>query len=554
MSDREFLRDTVEKYVDKLYLNSALLRQSRDVATLHLLRTFEDAMRSGAIRGLTNGEDFRFYQSMRWAHEALPWALRWVWARCSGEEGARLDLDWNVYEDAGQFLLLSAKYYQIYRCFVLFSRGAFSANVDPERRLVRFSFTSSENQRRDGVRQVREMVQDSSAGITDALRSFMKSNWPVINVVFPHYIDKAGENAIRYTAPPEVSERFARWATLQMRGMRFDLPGSWEFGGYNLHQFRSLWRSMLTLSLTHNFAHLFAYEAVGVKGGAVESVIINVGREQLVKMGALFGVPDGSCQSILDDITYNPLGEYWDPFWQPLIRISNGTYLISPSLIMTSSPERNLVVALNRNPAKRELYSRVSAQKEAEQLAELRQFFESNRYTQQERVTLNRANGTILTDIDVLVYDRVERFLLLVQVKWLLRPDNAMEVLSKDREISDAISVVRAAGQRVEELGPRWLSDVLRLELSDEPVKVKSLLVNRDFLPGGWVYDDIVPVVDLQFLRDFFSSQKYGLSSLYEAAMNIDKSLGEKHLISFGRTEIEFGDYIFEVPTIKRQG
>ena len=269
MNDKGFLRSTVEPYIDNLYINSALLRRGRDVAALHLLRTFEDAMRAGAVRGLADGDDLRFFLSVRRAHEALPWALRWVWARCPSEEHARLDLDWDTYEEAGHLLLLSSKYYQLYRCFVLHNRGVFSADVDPAQRLVRFSFAIADDQLRDGVRQVHETTRDSSGGMSDALRPFMRLDWPVINVVLPNYIDRTGENSIRYTAPPEVSDRFARWATLQMRAMRFDLPGYWEFGGYNLHQFRSFWRSLLTLSLTHYFAHLFAYDAVGVNGGAL---------------------------------------------------------------------------------------------------------------------------------------------------------------------------------------------------------------------------------------------------------------------------------------------
>lgn len=554
VSDEQYLRATVEPYVDGLYLNSALLRRDRDTAVVHLLRAFEDAMRSNVVRGLDDRDELRFFQSMRWSHEALPWALRWTWARCESAPETRLDLNWTAYQEAVDLLKLSFNYYQLYRCFVLYSRGVFAADMDSTRRLVRFGFSSADDQRRDGVRQVHEMVRDSAERISHSLLTFVESNWPVINVVFPHYIDKTGEFSIRYSSPPEVSERFARWATLVGRGMRFDLPGYWHFGGYNLHQFRSMWRCLLTLSLTHHFAHVFADGVVGTKGGAVESVVINLDRQELVKMGKLFGIPDGACESILDDLIYSPLENYWDPFWQPVIRISNGTYLISASLIMTSSPERNLIVALNRNPEKRNFYNQVSSQKETEQLSELKKLLNSERYACRERVTLRRESGDALTDIDLLVYDREERSALLMQVKWLLRPDNAVEVLSKDREILEAISVVRAAAQRLEELGTRWLSDVLRLDLGDKPVPIRSLLVNRDFLSGGWVHDDSVPVVDLQFCKDFFASNNSGLGSFYAAAAMIDESLGQERPIAFGRDEIAFGEYTFEVPTIERQG
>src|SRR5260370_40727536 len=121
MSDEQYLRGTVETYVDGLYLNSALLRRDRDTAVVHLLRAFEDAMRSNVVRGLDDRDELRFFQSMRWSHEALPWALRWTWAKCESAPEKRLDLNWTAYQEAGDLLKLSFNYYQLYRCFVLYS-------------------------------------------------------------------------------------------------------------------------------------------------------------------------------------------------------------------------------------------------------------------------------------------------------------------------------------------------------------------------------------------------------------------------------------------------
>jgi hypothetical protein len=309
---------------------------------------------------------------------------------------------------------------------------------------------------------------------------------------------------------------------------------------------------LLAKALEHIFAHFFAYEAVGVKGGAIGSVVMRFGQDELFK--AAQGLSREECQSIVDDLTYDPGEGYWDPFWQPLFRISDGTYLLSPGLVQTSSAERNLIVMLNRNRQKKRYYDAVSYQKEAEQLAELRHLFDAERVTLRERVPVPRRNGSLMTDIDLLIYDSEEHLVLLVHAKWLVRPDNVAEVLSKDQEIEEGIQVARQASERIEELGPAWLCDILKRNVGDKPVEVKSIVVNRDFLPGGWVYDERIPVVDLHFARKFFqTSGTRDLRSFYAAAMENDESLAKLHPIAFAYDEMEFGEYTFELPTIERR-
>jgi hypothetical protein len=230
--------------------------------------------------------------------------------------------------------------------------------------------------------------------------------------------------------------------------------------------------------------------------------------------------------------------------------LKDNTFLISPSLVVGSSPERNLVALLNRIPAKRHLYQRVSNQKETAQLNEIEHLLAQDRLAVRRCVPVPRPNGSTLSDIDLLFSDRPERVLLLVQAKWLARPDYVSEVFSRDEELKRAIDTLKATKARVAELGCRWLSEVFGTRHEQLP-KTFALVVNRDFLPSGWVYDSEVPVVDMVFLREFTQSPNTrGLASLYGEASHLDETMSSRLALRHGYGRVMVGDYVFELPTI----
>jgi len=150
-TDESFLRQEVEPYIDTLYLKSPLLKRHRDSAVIHLLRTFEDWSRWGTLNSALKGEPIQFHTRLRWAHEAIPWALRWVWSDCPLEGSRSLDLNWDAYSEAVELMQLGFKYYQLCRCFILFSRGFIRVDTAKEQKRIRFSFRSQEEQERDAA-------------------------------------------------------------------------------------------------------------------------------------------------------------------------------------------------------------------------------------------------------------------------------------------------------------------------------------------------------------------------------------------------------------------
>ena len=298
---------------------------------------------------------------------------------------------------------LGFKYYQLCRCFVLYSRGFFGAETVKEQKRVRFFFRSSAEQRRDAASAMYSILQDYPP-LPAAVTKLAAETMPVISTILPHYIDKTGDFSIKCETPPDMMEYFKRWASVFVQEMKFEMPSTWQFGDYNLDQFKCFWKCLLALAVAHIQTHEFADDAVGTKGGAIGSLVMQMSEDLLTKAGALFPIPAKAWRSIFKALIYEPTRDYWDPFWQPIVRISDGTLFISPHLIITSSPERNLVTLLTRSSAGRASYDRVSSQKEEEQLRTLERLFRSSRYIARTRVPVPRDDGTTLTDIDLFLY------------------------------------------------------------------------------------------------------------------------------------------------------
>lgn len=278
--------------------------------------------------------------------------------------------------------------------------------------------------------------------------------------------------------------------------------------------------------------------------------MIQTTEDSIARVGDLFPITVDAWRSIFNLLVYQPTKKYWDPFWQPIIRTLAGTLLISPHMVIASSPQRNLMTLLNRSAEGRRFYNRVSVQKEEEQLRVLAGLFDVSRYTIRKRVPVTRNDGTRLTDVDLILYDKEDRVLLLIHAKWLIRPDSVQEVLARDQEVAAAFAVGARVAAQISDLGLGWISNMLGADLGQLP-RLCSVVVNQDFVPSGWVYNEQIPVVKMDFLTGFVTSSQFnGLASLYTACTGFNEYLEKQHSVKLAHEEIQYGEYVFEIPTV----
>jgi hypothetical protein len=118
--------------------------------------------------------------------------------------------------------------------------------------------------------------------------------------------------------------------------------------------------------------------------------------------------------------------------------------------------------------------------------------------------------------------------------------------------VKTALELANTVEARVRDLGVNWLSRIFGEDLGDSEVRVGSILVNRDFVPSGWVSQESVPVVDLAFLKEaILSSGDRGLSEVHARCLDFDDELLRRFPSEPSFGQIQFGKYSFEVPTLE---
>src|SRR5262249_55759039 len=153
--------------------------------------------------------------------------------------------------------------------------------------------------------------------------------------------------------------------------------------------------------------------------------------------------------------------------------------------------------------------------------------------------------------VDLFVFEREANVLLLVHAKWFIRPDTIQEQLAKEQEVYVALQTASRAAARISHLGEAWISKVLAVELDGLPT-FYSLLVCRDFVPSGWVYDRHTPVINEEFLTKFVKSHQFtGLASLYAECAGFTKRVEKMHSVQLAERKVSFGEYTFDVPTME---
>jgi len=163
--------------------------------------------------------------------------------------------------------------------------------------------------------------------------------------------------------------------------VRYSLPGNWQFSGFNLSQFKSIYISIQALLLAWRIARLIAARKDMQSLGYSSSVWV-VQKEELVnRISSYSEQPPNIVKSIFELLTFGNVGiREPDIAVQPLIDLNNGFYALSPFVWLNVDAERNLCVLLNQIDAEKEIYSNLVKDKESIQRNELENFFSFTRF------------------------------------------------------------------------------------------------------------------------------------------------------------------------------
>ncbi|HEY9681882.1 MAG TPA: hypothetical protein V6C86_09910 [Oculatellaceae cyanobacterium] len=252
----------------------------------------------------------------------------------------------------------------------------------------------------------------------------------------PHPIPGLAELIEEISCTPEASSQFMLNGVLYFRRFAYKLSRAvvrrhitlfepsikhlWRFDekmkldGYTLGEFRDFWRCLLTICLINRTLCDRSQLVNVIDYGLDNSVFLKARRVWCYDLSNLAGLAISKVQKIIADLTYQPHKanqKMLDVTLQPFIPISGDRLCLSPELITMSNAEDNLWALLNER--KSSIISTLKDEKESIWMNELTDFCSMYNLL---FLPLKIPEGC--GDIDALIVDIPDQFIMAVQLKW----------------------------------------------------------------------------------------------------------------------------------------
>lgn len=529
----------IEKVIDNYHKDFSIFKFNRDTVILNMLRVYEYTIRFGGAALINDPQKYSMYINVR--ADSLDMAIKWAYQCCKDDTPCNnYDLNGHLYSMIAFDIFKDAsKYRSICDAYSLWSRNRQIATVSENGLNVTFNYiknTKGEIEAYDFVRinnkksnYINDSKMDSFICKTPELRKKIISNVSV----------DCNDN-VCYEITSEIWESVYELAKHIMANMS-ELPEEWEFDFFSLKEYKEFWRVLLTLTFIHNLSCM----ASNAEGGGLNSCVMIKTYEELENQFLSYtNLSKERIKAIIDFITYNPNLRNVDILWQPLIKLSTSEYAISPSIIMTSSYERNIISLINKVDQKS--YSKISSTKEAIMSCEITE--KLKKYINLKSA-FSRPLPDRLPDMDMVLYDSVTKTVLVGELKWLIATDSIQEVCARDEDIKKGIEQVKLIKEYIE----NNVSDTLNRAFENPNYEVENIfscVITRNNVGTSEIEENISVINEDSF---FYILEKYK-GNLEEVVRSIE----EKEYYPILNTDykvvkknIEYAGYTFKVDAIE---
>jgi hypothetical protein len=464
----------VEQTFDNAYRSNPLLGAQRTTATWTLLSVFEDMIalpllgpNSANVQTSSHRENLLI--------NGLKHALRWV-RECPTDGRLQSRYNDDRYGHASDLLMLGSRYDTIVTIFTYANRGYCNLTLD-------------------GDCVVPAPLIDAEDACYYAYNRFLQADsepWSPPSTDLLRLLDEIAESVIvldhGFRVP--ITPRLIAKVTQEQRpaiDRRFQLPGDWCTTRYSFADFQSVYSAFSAIAAVHLNARLIAVQRGAESLGFDGAVIIYNVNELHSRIRRYTRLGGDTISAVVEDLTYGSRGvSSPDPALQPLVPVGNDTLLISPSLILCSSPERNHCVLLNSIPAERKVYAALVDRKEAITRKRIVAATAGKGYRSYHGMAAGH-------QIDLALIDDRSEAVLILELKWFIGPDEVGEILARNEELRAGVCQVKT---RLSAFGDGTVAIQTRLGVASS-FKFSGAVVSQNWI-GSWaVQDKAVPIVSL---------------------------------------------------------
>lgn len=465
----------VEKEIDNYYRSNPIIKHPFATAAWYLMAYSENYLLEQMYRDLTS-QEFEFMIDN--LLNELKHPMFWIFNSCEQGGDPPSTFNENLFKTSSDLLELGSSYGWFDTAYRYASNGWVGLNLDGS-----------------NIQPTNELFSDQEYKAynyfiktyeTDtAMSSIDLDNFHLIGEKIRHLVRVKGDRFSYKLNPKIVNETIE--IIKPIYDSAFSLRSEWEFSRYTLGDFRKVFVSILAMATIHWRARMIAIAEKTCQNNALlDSIFLPTCNELLHRVVNYSGLPDEKVHYIFDDLTYGNRGiRFPDPALQPLIKLNSDYYAIMPQLWLSSHPERNLTVLLNKIPSEKKVYAKLKNEKEGL----MRDHITAELTDKDFRFV--SGNVADLPDVDLAIIDDSEKACLLLELKWFIDPAEIREIMDRSEDIKDGICQVLEFKQA---FSNNYQPLFIKLKI-DSSYRFKGIVVSKNWIGSAYIQSPEVPVI-----------------------------------------------------------
>jgi hypothetical protein len=469
--------------IEERFCELPIFKRSRSSALYHYCAALDISALEAPINPQVQTEVNRF------AIESTLKAIPAIYRRCpnTSEKGMRLNLA--IYQEASEMIRYARRYEQVMFCFELADRGQFDVRFDPISQAIAFSYSNPQEDNADTLLRSREISSRWERQFTEPEKAELREVVEVARVEITGSIIFDNVDQISYKFSPSLLSVGKRWAIALKNLVNWEFPENLALGGVTFGDFRRFWAALICLLNIHDLAHEMA-SSYG-SGGLPHKSIANLrSRQEWAELIAqIGGLSVTACSELMSWYTFDrSIGDAAAA--SQLFHDVGGEHLcVSYRLALAIDAERNLQKILTRHPRLKQIAVALANVKEKIALDYLSNLFTPSKFTVGRTLVIEG-----VTDADLVIYEKLSGFVLIIQHKWLISPDTATESGSNDEQLKAGASQAVKARDALR-LDQDHVRHALRLASSDPIETIEATVICRGLENSGFLEAQEVPIV-----------------------------------------------------------
>ncbi|TNI99622.1 hypothetical protein CF117_18655 [Aeromonas veronii] len=260
------------------------------------------------------------------------------------------------------------------------------------------------------------------------------------------------------------------------------IPNEFVFPWGEWRETQALINSLLIRCMYHVVTvEMLATSIHPITGGGVESLVLQITALELRAHLSFFAdVGDEKIDSFINHLTYGYLSKNPDPSLQPILKLENGELLLPCYSILNNNLQRNVLSLLSRvNPKSFDAQSSLFEKSMVDDFLQIKDYWSDIFFN--EIVASNKQKE----EIDVLLFDKANKFILAIELRWVTPPGDAREVHNKSNACREKVEQISRKVNFIRDN----LRDVISVRVSSEDLndcsewRVEGIVVIKGY--GG---------------------------------------------------------------------